>query len=163
MEGLKNAVFTACLCAVLICAVRMCSPEKMKKELKAICGLVLIICAASSFTDGRIKITAESADFAGDKEYGELTEAFRESALEETKKSVESRLLSALEEEEINVRDVCIVCTFDEYNCVEVTSAEIYLSSEDFSADEAEKAADIISSMLPETEIGVMISDAEGS
>jgi hypothetical protein len=155
MEMLKNAIFTACLCAILSSAVQMLSAERMKKEIRFVCGLVMIVCTAAQLSG--MKLSLSETDFLESYEYERMKTEFSESVTAQTAESLEESLKAQLEDEtglSGLVKKISIDCTLDEYNSVSAQTACIYLDE----GATAENVRDVMSAaekLLPETEIYV--------
>lgn len=152
MESIKNAVFTACLCAILTSAVQLLSAERMKKEMRLICGLVLVICIAAQISGENMELSLSAPVMENDAEYEQLNEDYRQTILDETRRNIEDAVMEKLNEQGIAAEKISIVCTLDEYNSVEAEKACIYLdeSASDSDISAAENAAALL---LPDTEI----------
>lgn len=153
MEAVKNAVFTACLCAVLASAVRMISPERMKNEIRLVSALLIMICAASQVMSARPELEELTLSFEDSSAYEAILEEYSENIGNETKAALESVVFNELISRGIAVREVVIECSADEYNYIKADSAKIYISSNDIK--NAEAAA---KELLPGADIEV-ISD----
>ncbi len=153
MEAVKNAVFTACLCAVLASAVRMISPERMKNEIRLVSALLIMICAASQIMSVRPELEELTLSFKDDSAYERLLEEYSSEIGDETKNALESAVMNELISRGVDVTEVVIECSADEYNYIKADSAKIYISSND--TESAETAA---RELLPGADIEV-ISD----
>lgn len=158
MEGLKNAVFTACLCAVLTSAVQLLSAERMKKEMRLVCGLVLIVCIASQISGEDMRLSLSSPELEDDASYERLSEDYEQTVLAETENNLEKKILEELNGQGIAAEKVGIVCTLDEYNSVEAKKARIYLAAE-ASEEQISAAESAAALLLPGTEIEVKINE----
>jgi hypothetical protein len=158
MEAIKNAVFTACLCAILTSAVRLLSAERMKNELRLVCGLVMILCVAAQISGEDMSLSFTELSLADDSAYSELNDEFSQTVVAETKRNAERRLMTEITGQGVAVKKISIDCTLDEYNSVEARSACIYLS-EDASADEVAAAKSTAAELLPDTEIEVICGE----
>jgi hypothetical protein len=158
MGAIRNAVFTACLCAIITSAVRMISAERLKNELRLVCALVLIICIAVQLKGEDMKLSISELNLSDDSDYAQLSEDFSQAVVLETQHSLERTVKEKLTGQGIEVKKIGIDCTLDEYNSVEAARACIYLSEDAQPADikAAESAAALL---LPETEIEVICGD----
>ena len=153
MEAVKNAIFTACFCAVLASAVKMISTERMKNEMRLVCALLIIICAASQFVGAMPVLEDISENFDRSEEYERLIDEYGKTVTEQTDRALEQALEEQLARRGINVTRAVIDCTTDEYNYIKAVSAVIYISEGD--ADAVKAAA---SELLGDAQIEV-ISD----
>lgn len=155
MEAVKNAVFTACLTAILISAVQTLSPAVMKKELRLVCGLVLIICVAAQISGSDFNLDISVGGLSDNADYLSLNKSFEQTLIEETEDSLEKSILEKLSENGIFAKKVSIVCSLDEYNCVKADRACIYLPPQ---SDDQKRsyAENLLKELLPETETEVI-------
>lgn len=156
MEILKSLMFTACMCAVLSAGVQMLTPQKMKKEMALICTLVLILSAAAGLSKSRIRALDDLLS-SGDRRVTRLE--YEASVLEQTRKSIEDRLIKALHDKDIFPEKLVIECSLDEYNYVRAERAVIYLSPNMSLSGEAALAEQAAAEFLPDCRIEVIVNE----
>jgi hypothetical protein len=144
MEEIKNAVFTACLCAILMSAVQLLSAERMKKELRLVCGLTLIVCIAAQISGENMKLSLSSPSLSESSDYRRLSSEYEQTVIAETRSNLEKQVMQKLRDIGIAAEKVSIDCSLNEYNSVEVGGACIYLpdGAQASDAESAEKAAE---------------------
>ncbi|MBP3272121.1 MAG: hypothetical protein J6M17_07835 [Ruminococcus sp.] len=113
MNYFRETMFICCICAVLSSAVRMISPDKLKKEMNLICTLLIIVCTASSFAGYRINLNEKKLYSERDR-----TADYNNIILEQTAESMKQELEHELKSKDITVHELVIDCSYDEYNYI---------------------------------------------
>ena len=122
MEQIRELIFAVCMCAVLNSGVRLLSPEKLQKEMRIICTLMLIICAAAKLSGGFKINVGELISKESERQAG-----YSESVIAETEKSLNAALTKKLSEAGIENAETGIHCVLDEYNLVKAEKVYIHL------------------------------------
>lgn len=155
MDAIHNVLFTACLCAMLTAAVQMFSAERMKREMRIVCGLVFILCVFTQISGNDMSLSLSGYDFINDGEYADMEQSFDETVLSETKRNIEKNIIRELEKKKIYPEKISIDCTLTEYNLIEVNKTSLFFSK---AAGEnvADEAENILNLILPDTDVEVI-------
>ncbi|CDA73173.1 unknown [Ruminococcus sp. CAG:579] len=153
METLKNAVLTACLCAILTSAVQLLSAEKMKREMGLVCGLTLAVCMFASLFGGGMDISLGASPFADDPERGA---DYENMVIAESESTAEQALAAQLKDKGFDVAAVGIVCSLGEYNQIKAERVEITLT-ENSEPESVSQAEQTVRGLIPEAVIEVKI------
>ncbi len=155
MEMIKNAIFTACITAMISAVVMMIAPENRRRELRLICTLVLISCVAAGFAGGGIDISGLPLPDSRSLRFD-----YDSMLLSQSRDAVERQLTENLTKAGFSPRLVCIEVSFDQYNYIITDSADIFiygLQDSDIPAIEA-AAREIIGQ---ESEVNIYDTSAE--
>ena len=162
MEQIRELIFAVCMCAVLNAGVRLLSPDKLQKEMRIICTLMLIICTAARLgsANGFIIDMGELIS----NENSRQTD-YAESIIAETEQTLTAELTERLGNAGIDNAEIGIVCNIDEYNLVRAERVTIHLhggggtnnvlSDERRAALEAAEA--VVSELFPDAETEVTV------
>ncbi len=169
MEQIRGLIFAVCMCAVLNAGVRLLSPDKLQKEMRIICTLMLIICMAAALSS----LMPFSGGFTID--VGELISKensrqndYADSVLAETERALADELTEKLSELGIDNAEVGIVCAIDEYNYVRAERVTIHLHGGEDGCDGCdenerrtalEAAEAVVSELFPDAETEVKTDD----
>ena len=120
---LRNAVFTACVTAMISAAVMTLAPDGRKRELRFICTLVLISSLAAGVL-GSGKAVSASLDLPTT---GELEFSYENMLLTRSRVSIEREVTERLKAEGYEVQLVSIDVSFDEYNYIKTDRVGVVL------------------------------------
>ena len=152
MEQIREMIFTVCMCAMLNAGIRLLSPDKLQKEVRIVCTLMLILCMAAR-TLGGFRIDTEAFFSSGCERQSRYTE----DVLTDTEEALISELESRLEHLGINNARVGIVCTFDEYNYIRADKVFVRLPV--YSEEDLQLAQNAAKELFPEAETEVTADD----
>ncbi|MBQ1538373.1 MAG: hypothetical protein IIZ73_08680 [Ruminococcus sp.] len=126
MEMIRNALFTACITAMISAVVMTIAPANRKRELRLICTLVLISCLAAGLAG---KDTALSLPKLGDRQTW-LSE-YDDMLLSQSRSSMERSLTESLKKAGFSPKLVSIEVAFDQYNYIRAERAEVCVDCTD--------------------------------
>jgi hypothetical protein len=156
MEQIRELIFAVCMCGVLNAGVRLLSPDKLQKEMRIICTLMLIISTAAMFWHEQGRADGFTVD------PGELVSAesarqsdYADSILAETERALADELSDKLGNAGIDNAEIGIVCAIDEYNYVRAEKVTIHLQGGETERQTALAAAE---ELFPGAETEVTVS-----
>ncbi|MBR1724745.1 MAG: hypothetical protein IJ723_06995 [Ruminococcus sp.] len=136
MELVRNAIFTACITAMISAAVMMIAPDNRRRELRLICTLVLISCIMSGILGTDLEIHDVALPQSQSLEFD-----YERMLLTQSRMNMETQVTKKLTDIGLSARLVCIEVGLDQYNYIKPERAEVYISGLDDSEMPAAEAA----------------------
>lgn len=155
MELIKNITAAFCFVGLAATIFDYISPsESFRLNIKQILALILIISMLTPLIGSGFKLRIPELNEITDlKEYNELNESVNKSYENVFKKTLENKVLEKLQAIDKNIKKVVIQADVHEYNSLEVESTEIYISSEEMSAEKREKIEEEIKNNIGESKV----------
>lgn len=148
MEGLKSAILSICAVSMLVCVIEwLVSGTRLKNQVKFLLRVILIVTVFAAFVGGLSGLDFPELPDMDESDISYAESAYKQEFIRQTEANIDSVLAQQLEAAGVGFSKIETNVNISETNSISISSVTV-------SADDFEKAAEIIRSSLgEETEV----------